>query len=66
MLLFRFVGSLLLRYEDNKLLESLLFHEPPRNTRDDDVFYRSSRFAPIRRPEQNSKLRSTKASAPER
>ena len=66
MLLFRFVGSLLLRFEDNKLSGLLLFQEAPRNTRDDDVFYRSSRFAPVRGLEGKSETCFTKATSPER
>jgi hypothetical protein len=37
MLLFSFVGSLLLRFEERKLL-SLLFQAPPRSPRDEPDF----------------------------
>jgi len=35
MLLLRFDGSLLLRYDDTRLSGLLLFHDAPRNTRDE-------------------------------
>ena len=45
MLLLRLSGVLLLRFEDNRLSGSLLFHDPPRNTREVCRCRRSNRAA---------------------